>query len=168
MIKLRLEEIQKELGKEDEPTEELERVQIKVTSQSQFVYEIPLPTKDPKLVEEMMKMFIAHTEEKSRSNTKITQMNTLIGKTKIPNDYEELNRSLQEWYLQRNNKRTSEEPSESSDKKVRVKMIKGQGEEGTHFERPRYEDIEEKGYEIGRLGAVSKYLKDKQIADIDQ
>jgi hypothetical protein len=141
-----LEEIQKELGREDEPPEELEKIQVKVTSKSQLVYEIPMPTNDPKLVEEVIKLFIAHVESKGESqlhgkernfsfNTKVAEMHTLIGKTKIPNDYEELNKSLQEWYLQRSNKRTSEEPSESSDKKVKVKMIKSQGEEGTHFEK---------------------------------
>ena len=45
LIDLRLEEIRKETGREDEPKEELERIQVKVTSKSQLVWEIPTPTK---------------------------------------------------------------------------------------------------------------------------
>ena len=167
LIDLRLEEIRKETGREDEPKEELERIQAKVTSKSQLVWEIPMPTKDPKLVEEVIKLFIAHVESKSWSNTKIAGLQTLIEKPKIPNDYEELNKSLQEWYSQRNSKRPSEEPSESSDKKVKLNMIKGSFEETAQSERPRYEDLEEEGYKIGSLGEAAKQVKDQNIAEID-
>ena len=82
LIKLRLEEIRRETGREDEPQEVLERIPIKVISQSQLVYEIPMPTNDPKLVEEVIKLFMAHIESKSCSNTKIAGLHALIGKTK--------------------------------------------------------------------------------------
>jgi len=101
LIGLRLEEIQDK----DKP-EELERIQVKVTSTSQLVYEIPMPTNDPKLVEEVLKLFITHVESQGKGqvqsdekkynvNTKIVGLHTLVGKTKIPNDYEELDKNLQ-------------------------------------------------------------------------
>ena len=165
LIDLRLEEIRKETGREDEPQEELGRIQVKVTLKSQLVWEIPMPTKDPKLVEEVIKLFIAHVESKSWSNTKIAGLHTLVGKSKIPNDYEELDKSLQEWYSQRNSKRPSEEPSESSDKKVKLNMIKGSLEESAQIERPRYDDIEEEGCKIGSLGEEAKQVGSKDCRD---
>ena len=80
----------------------------------------------------------------------------------IPNDYEELNKSLQEWYSQRP-KRSVEEPSERSDKRVKLNMMRG-----SQKERPRYEDIKEVGYKIRSQGAIAKKVKDQKIDEIDK
>ena len=82
LIKLRLKEIREEAGKEEEPEDELELRQIKVDLKYQLVFEIPLPTNDPKLVEEAIKLFIEHIESKT-SKTKVSGHHTLVGK---PND----------------------------------------------------------------------------------
>ena len=102
-------------------------------------------------------MIIEHT--KSKGNTKVGGLQTLVGQPKIPNDYEELNKSFQEWYLQRTSKRPNEGSSESSDKKVKVNVIKGTD----HPERTRYEDIQEAGYKIGSQGAAFNASKTRRL-----
>ena len=95
MIKLRLKEIREQTGKEADREDGLEVRQIKVDLKHQLVCEIPMPTNDPKLVEEVIKLFIEHIIESKRSKTKVSGLHTLVGKPMVPNDYEELNRSLQ-------------------------------------------------------------------------
>ena len=57
--------------------------------------------------------------------TKIDGLHTLNGQPKIVESYEELNKRLQLWYIERSMKRTTPEgTSESSTKKPRVNMIK--------------------------------------------
>jgi hypothetical protein len=51
LIKLRLKEIREQTVKDANPEDELEVRQIKVDLKYQLVYEIPMPTNDPKLVE---------------------------------------------------------------------------------------------------------------------
>ena len=132
-----------------------------------------MPTNDPKLVEEVLKLFITHVESKGKGqvqgdekkynvNTKIVGLHTLVGKTKIPNDYEELDKNLQEWYSQRN-KRSTEGTSESSDKRIKLNMIKGSTKEDE-----RSKDIEEIGYKIGSEGEAAIHLKNQMIGEIDQ
>ena len=84
LIKLRLKEIREETGVEGGPEDELEKRKIKATLKKQWVYEIPTPTNDPKLVEEVIKLFIEHVE--SKGNTKVGGLHTLVGQPKIPND----------------------------------------------------------------------------------
>ena len=58
-------------------------------------------------------------------NTKIDGLHTLKGQPKIVESYEELNKKLQLWYVERSTKRTtSEGSSASSAKKPKVNMIK--------------------------------------------
>ena len=79
-----------------------------------MIYEIPTPVNDPKTVEEVVNVLIGHIE--SKMNTKVDKLHTLVNQPKIaPND-EELDKNLQEWYLERSTKRTSEGSSESSEK----------------------------------------------------
>ena len=68
-----------------------------MTKKSQTIFEIPLPTKDPELVEEIIKALIGHIE--SKMNTKIDGLHSLKGQPKIVEDYHELNRRLQQCTL---------------------------------------------------------------------
>jgi hypothetical protein len=99
-----------------------------------LIYEIPLPVKDPKIVKEVIKVLICHIA--SKMNTKVDRLHTLVGQPKIVPSYEELNKSLQEWYRERNIKRRTEGSSEGSKKKARVNMIKATDAKET----TRYED----------------------------
>ena len=111
LIDLRIKQIQQERGEEFTPIDEMEKRKIKVTKKTQTIFETPLPTKDPELVEEVIKVLIGHIE--SKMNTKIDGFHTPKNET-----YEELDKRLQLWYLERNNKRTvSEGLSESFTKK---------------------------------------------------
>ena len=55
LIDLRIKQIQQERGEEFTPIDEMETRKIKVTKKRQTIFEIPLPTKDPELVEEIIK-----------------------------------------------------------------------------------------------------------------
>ena len=81
MIDLRIKQIQQERGEEFTPIDEVEKRKIKVTKKSQLIFEIPLPTKDPELVEEIIKVLIGHIESKMK--TKIDGLHTLKCQPKI-------------------------------------------------------------------------------------
>jgi hypothetical protein len=98
LIDLRIKQIQLERGEEFTPIDEVETRKIKLTKKSQTIFEIPLPTKDPELVEEIIKVLIGHIE--SKMNTKIDRLHSLKGQPKIFEDYDELNRRLQQWYIE--------------------------------------------------------------------
>ena len=66
---MRIKQIQSERGEESIPIDEIETRKIKVTKKYQTIFEIPLPTKDPELVEEVIKVLIGHIE--SKMNTKV-------------------------------------------------------------------------------------------------
>ena len=93
LIDLRIKQIQQERGEEFTPIDEVENREIKVTKKTQTISEIPLPTKDPELVEEIIKVLIGHIE--SKMNTKIDGLHTLKGQPKIAESYEELDKRLQ-------------------------------------------------------------------------
>ena len=61
LIDLRIKQIQQERGGEFTPIDEVEKRKIKVTKKTQTIFEIALPTKDPELVEEVIKVLIGHT-----------------------------------------------------------------------------------------------------------
>ena len=93
-----------------------------MTKKSQTIFEIPLPTKDPELVEEIIKVLIGHIE--SKMNTKIDGLHSLKGQPKIIESYEELKQRLQLWYIEYSKKRTTPEgTSESSTKRPRVNCV---------------------------------------------
>ena len=97
-------------------------------------------------------------------NTKVDRLHTLVNQPKIVPSYEDLDESLQEWYLERSVKRMSEGLSESSRKKAILNMIKATDTK----EKLRYEDeIEEVGYNIGSQGDSCKRKKDQQKWFVD-
>ena len=51
------------------------------SKKTQTIFEIPLPTKDPELVEEVIKVLIGHIE--SKMNTKVDGLYTLKNQPKI-------------------------------------------------------------------------------------
>ena len=125
-----LKQIQQERGLQDEDIE-VEKRSIRVVQKYQNIFEIPLPTKDPKLVEEAIKVLIGHIETKM--NTKVDGLFTLEGDPRIAPSYEDLDKRLQEWYLETRTKKTlessaegssAEGSSESSTKKPRFNMFK--------------------------------------------
>ena len=126
-----------------------------------MIFEIPLPTKDPELVEEVIKVLIDHIE--SKMNAKVDKLHTFVNQPKIVPSFEDLNKSLQEWYLQRSIKRTSESSSKGSKKKAIVNMIKATDTK----EKLRYE-IEEVAHCVGSQGDSCKQRKDQQIWFIDE
>ena len=133
LIKMRLKQIQQERGLQDEDIE-VEKRRIRVVRKYQTLFEIPLPTKDPKLVEEAIKVMIGHIETKL--NTKVDGLFTLEGEPKIAPSYEDLDKSLQEWYIETRTKKTlessAEGSSESSTKKPRFNMFKASQKEEIH------------------------------------
>ena len=81
LINLRLKEIREQTGKEADPEDELELRQIKVDLKYQLVSEIPAPTDDPKLVEEVIKLFIKHVESTKSAKffkTKVSGLHTRV------------------------------------------------------------------------------------------
>jgi hypothetical protein len=160
---LSIKQIQRERRQEETPNEEVEKRKIKVTTKTQRIFEIPLPTKDPELVEEVVKVLIGHIEEKM--NTKVDGLHTLVNQPKIVESYEELDKRLQQWYLDRTTKRTmTESSSESSKKKAKVNMIKTiKNRESKKF---LYE-IEETIQGIEDQGRSLSQRKDQQVWFID-
>ena len=69
---------------------EVEKREIKATTKKQLIFEIPLRTKDPELVEEVIKVLIGHAEVKM--NTKVDGLHTLANQPKIVESYEELDK----------------------------------------------------------------------------
>ena len=165
LIDLRIKQIQSERGEEFTPIDEVETRKIKVTKKYQTIFEIPLPTKDPELVEEVIKVLIGHIE--SKMNTKVDGLHSLKGQAKIFEDYDELNRRLQQWYIEHSQKRTtSEGTSESSTKKPRVNIFKVGC--STREQQKIVYDIEETIKDIENRGKVLKDRKDQQIWSIDE
>ena len=78
LIDLRIKQIQQERGEEFTPIDEVEKRKIKVTKKTQTIFEIPLPiplpTNDPEVVEEVIKVLIGHIE--SKLNTKVDGLHT--------------------------------------------------------------------------------------------
>ena len=109
LIDLRIKQIQRKRGEADTPIDEIEKRKIKVITKKQRIFEIPLPTKDPELVEEVIKVLIGHIEGKT--NTKVDGLHTLVNQPKIVESNEELDKRLQLWYLERTTKRTLSEGS---------------------------------------------------------
>ena len=106
------------------------------------------------MVEEVIKLLVTHVEDKMRY--KADRIHTLTKGPKIVSSCEELDR----WYRERSIKRTAEEISESTKKKIRVSMIKATDQK----EPLRYEDeMEEQGYKIGGQGEACKIRKDHKI-----
>ena len=92
LIDLRIKQIQQERGEEFTPIDEVEKRKIKVPKKTQTIFEIPLPTKDPELVEEIIKVLIGHIE--SKLNKKVDGLHSLKIQPKIVESYEELDKSL--------------------------------------------------------------------------
>ena len=165
MTDLRIKQIQLEREEEFTPIDEVETRKIKVTRKRQAIFEIPLPTKDPELVEEINKGLIGLIE--SKMNTKIDGLHSLKGQPKIVEDYDELNRRLQQWYIEYSQKRTNpERTSESSTKKPRVNMFRV-GCITKEQEKIVY-GLKETIKEIEDRGKALKQRKDQQIWFIDE
>ena len=99
-------------------------------------------------------------------NTKVDGLHTLKNQPKIVESYEELDKRLQLWYLERNNKRTvSEGSSESSTKKTKVIMIKTT--KSRESEKFLYE-IEETIRDIEDQGKALGQRKNQQVWFIDE
>ena len=95
-------------------------------------------------------------------NTKVDGLHSLKGQPKIFEDYDELNRRLQQWYIEYSQKRTtSEGTSESSTKKPRVNVFKV-GSITREQEKIVYE-LEETIKDIEDRGKALKERKDQQI-----
>jgi hypothetical protein len=158
---MRIKQILKERGEEDTPIDEAEKRKIKVSKKVQTIFEIPLPTKDPELVEEVIKVLIGHIE--SKMNTKIHGLSSLKGQPKIIESYEELNQRLQAWY---NENETHEGSSESSSKKPKVNMMKV----GSRTKEPEKlkQEVENITQEIEDRGKALKQRKDQQIWFLDE
>jgi hypothetical protein len=161
---MRIKQIQRERDEEETPIDEVKKKKIKVTTKTQRIFEIPLPTKDPELVEEEIKVLIGHIE--SKISTKIDGLRTLKNQPKIVESYEELDKRLQLWYLERNNKRTVSEGSpESSTKKPKVNMIKTiksrESEKFLYEIEETIRDIEDQGKALGQR-------KNQQVWFIDE
>ena len=86
------------------------------------------------MAQEVVKALISHIEDTMK--LKVERLHTLKNEPKIVSSYEELDKELQKWYLERNIKRSSEETSEEAKKKVRVSMMKATEQK----EQLRYED----------------------------
>ena len=81
----------------------MEKRKIKVTKKTQTIYETPWPTKDPELVEEVIKVLIGHVEIKM--NTKVDGLHTLKNQPKIVESYEELDKKTATMVSWKNHKK---------------------------------------------------------------
>ena len=100
-------------------------------------------------------------------NTKIDGLHSLKGQPKIIQNYEELNKRLQLWYIEYSKKRTTPEgTSESSTKRPRVNMLKV-GSLIREQEKIVY-GLGEAIQEIEDRGKALKDRKDQQIWFIDE
>ena len=65
LIEEKLKELQKENGSEENPLDGIEKRKVKVSYKKQLIFEIPLPVKDEKTVEEVVKVLISHVEDQN-------------------------------------------------------------------------------------------------------
>ena len=100
--------------------------------------------------------------------TKIDGLHSPKGQPKIAEDYDELNRRLQQWYIEHSQKRTTPEgTSESSTKKPRVNMFKvgcitREQEKLVYGLEETIKDIEDRGKALRDRKAQQIWLIDEE------